>query len=161
MRDVPFAFFLAAVICVTIGMCLGIWMGPSGNLQFVPVHVHLNLVGWATLALFGLYYRVTPQAARSRLAHVHAYLALIGTFLMISGLAGEVGEFGFAVALLLGNVVSGETANTVFMAALVSGSIMTVLSMLLFLFTVIRHGFGAGQAATRSGLSSAMLTPAE
>lgn len=147
MRDVPFAFFLTAVLCVTIGMCLGLWMGPSGHMEYVPVHVHLNLVGWATLGLFGVYYRLTPGAAQARLARVHAILAIPGVVLMVSGLAGEVSD------------IAAITPPS--MVALMLGAVMTVLSMFVFLFTVIRNGFGAADGAARSAAPGAAFVPAE
>ena len=63
MRDVAFVFFLAAVFCVSVGMAWGIQMAISQDHLMSGAHAHLNLVGWTTMALFGLYYRLTPQAA--------------------------------------------------------------------------------------------------
>ncbi|MBB4195402.1 hypothetical protein GGE45_006312 [Rhizobium aethiopicum] len=63
MRDIAFIFFLAAVACVTCGMGWGIQMAISEDHMLAPAHAHLNLVGWTTLALFGLYFRLTPTAA--------------------------------------------------------------------------------------------------
>ena len=39
------------------------------------VHTHINLVGWASLALFGVIYRLYPELAASRLALVHFWLS--------------------------------------------------------------------------------------
>lgn len=142
MRDVAFAFLLAAVLCVTAGMGLGLWMGPTGNFQFAPVHAHLNLAGWATMALFAIYYRLTPQAARGWLPRVHAGFAIVGIVLMASGLAASIAGRG------------GE-------AVLIGGSLLTAASMLIFLFTVIRHGFGAAEDGAARAASGAVLTPAE
>ncbi|HVG48439.1 MAG TPA: hypothetical protein VM899_09950 [Rubellimicrobium sp.] len=142
MRDIAFVFFLAAVLCVTAGMSLGLWMGPTGNFQFAPVHAHLNLVGWATMALFAIYYRLTPQAAQGWLPRVHATLAIVGIVLMATGLAGEI------------------AGREEFFAPLMAGSLMTAVSMLLFLFTVVRHGFGAAPGRVRQ-VPDALMTPAE
>lgn len=122
MRDTAFAFFLAAVLCVTVGMAWGIQMGISGDHLMSPVHAHLNLVGWATLALFGVYYRLTPQA-NGALARVHAAVAITGVAAMVGGMAW---------------LFSGGTE-----VAAIVGSLLTVASMLIFLVTVLRHGFGA------------------
>jgi hypothetical protein len=127
MRDTAFAFFLAAVLCVTLGMGWGIQMGIAGDHTMSPAHAHLNLVGWVTLALFGVYYRLTPQAGASVLAKVHAVLAISGVAAMIGGLA-----------LLF----SGGTE-----ALAIVGGLLTTASMLLFLVTVLRHGFGPRPAA--------------
>lgn len=140
MRDIAFVFFLAAVLCVTGGMFWGLQMGASGDHSMAGAHVHLNLVGWATMALFGVYYRLTPQAAQGWLPKVHAVLAIGGVAVMVSGLY---------------IVFSGGAPG-----AAIAGGMMSFASMLIFLFTVVRHGFGA-QVASRPGLTGAALTPAE
>ena len=143
MRDIPFVFFLAAVLCVMTGMSLGIWMGIAQQFQFAPVHAHLNLVGWATMALFAIYYRLTPPAAQGWLPRVHAVLAIVGVILMTGGLALEL------------------AGRTEFLAVAIGGSLMTAASMLIFLFTVLRHGFGAASARAGRMARDAAMTPAE
>ena len=143
MRDIAFVFFLAAVLCVTAGMALGIWMGIAQNFNFAPVHAHLNLVGWATMALFAIYSRLTPRAAQGWLPRIHALLAVPGVLLMTGGLAAEL------------------AGRPEFLPVAILGSLMTAASMLVFLFTVIRHGFGAAPALSRDARFDAALTPAE
>ena len=143
MRDIPFVFFLAAVLCVMTGMSLGIWMGMAQQFQFAPVHAHLNLVGWATMALFAIYYRLTPQAAQGWLPRIHAMLAITGIVAMASGLAGEI------------------AGRNELIPALQVGSLLTAASMLLFLFTVVRFGFGAAPARAGRMARDAAMTPAE
>lgn len=63
-----------AVVYLIAGVSLGIAMGATENFTLRPVHAHLNLLGWATLALAGLIYSVYPQAAQSRLATAHFWL---------------------------------------------------------------------------------------
>lgn len=67
-------FLRLAVIYVLLGVTLGIVMAASHNFTFKPVHAHLNLLGWASMALFGLWYRSAPAAAETRLAQVHFWL---------------------------------------------------------------------------------------
>ena len=121
----PYRFMLAAILFVLIGMLLGLYMGPSQDMRLVPVHVHLNLVGWATMMLFGLYYRGDAVAAASALARWHFWIAFVGMAVMAIGLTG----------LYLGNA-SFE------LAALV-GSVLTLISILIFAWVV-------WQAAMRS-----------
>ena len=64
-------FLRVAVIYVLLGVTLGIGMAGSHNYAFAPVHAHLNLLGWASMALFGLWYRSAPAAGETRLAKVH------------------------------------------------------------------------------------------
>ena len=122
MRDVAFVFFLAAVLCVLVGMAWGIQMAVTHDHLLSGAHAHLNLVGWTTMALFGLYYRATPQAAMTRLARLHAAIAILGVVVMVPGivLAVTTGKAGLAAA----------------------GALLTSLSMAIFLITVLRHGLG-------------------
>jgi cbb3-type cytochrome oxidase subunit 1 len=68
-------FLLLAAICLVLGVSLGIFMGIKEDFQLAPVHAHVNLVGWASLALFSVIYRVFPELSTSRLATVHFWLA--------------------------------------------------------------------------------------
>lgn len=63
-----------AVTYLIAGVGLGIAMGSTQNFTLRPVHAHLNLLGWATMALAGLVYSVYPKAAGSRLARIHFWL---------------------------------------------------------------------------------------
>lgn len=126
MKGTAFYFFMAAAICVSIGMVWGIQMSISGDHNLSPAHAHLNLVGWVTLGLFGLYYSVTPQAANSGLARVHLAVAIIGVVLMVPGIVMAIRETGEVVVAI--------------------GSLFTVASMLIFLYTVFRYGLGAANS---------------
>lgn len=123
MRDTAFSFFAAATVSVFIGMFWGIQMSVSNDHSLAGAHAHLNLVGWVTLGLFGIYYRLTPAANNTLLAKIQACLAILGVAVMVPGIA---------------IVIQG--GNAAFAAA---GSILSVTSMGIFLFTVMRHGFGA------------------
>ena len=122
MKDTAFWFFALAALCVTGGMIWGIQMAASGDHTMVGSHAHLNLVGWVTMALFGLYYRATPAAAASGLARIHLILAVAGVALLVPGIAMAVTGQGEIVAII--------------------GSFVTLASMLVFVFTVFRHGLG-------------------
>ena len=122
MRGIAFYFFVAGVICVTLGMFWGIQMSASHNHALSGAHAHLNLVGWVTLGLFGVYYHLTPQAADTMLAKVHLAVAVAGVVTMVPGIALAIQNQGEILAIL--------------------GSVLTALSMLIFLYTVFRNGFG-------------------
>lgn len=61
-------FLLLAALCLACGVALGIVMGIAHDFSLAPVHAHLNLVGWASLALFGLTYRAFPEVKAMRRA---------------------------------------------------------------------------------------------
>jgi hypothetical protein len=76
-----------SVVYLIMGVALGIAMGASGNFSLRPVHAHLNLLGWATIALAGLIYSVFPDAAASRLAKLHFWLHNLALPVMMASLA--------------------------------------------------------------------------
>lgn len=119
MRGVALWFFMSAVVYVTLGMFFGIWMSASHDHGLASAHAHLNLVGWVTMAIFGVYYHLVPSAAESRLATLHFGLATVGVWLMVPG------------------IVLAIQGRTEILAVL--GSFITLASMLLFLTIVFRN----------------------
>ena len=103
----PYRFMLAGVLFATIGMVLGLYMGPSQDFTLVPVHVHLNLVGWASMMLFGLYYRSDAVAAGRSLAGWHFWIAFVGMILFGIGLTGvQLGNPSLELVLIVGAVLT-------------------------------------------------------
>jgi cbb3-type cytochrome oxidase subunit 1 len=133
-------FLRTAVLAVLVGMGLGTVMGITQNFALTAVHAHVNLVGWASMFLFGLYYRLTP-AADARLAVVQYWFATTGLVLFSGGLA---------LILLYGNSLPLGLAWLV-------GVICTVVSMVIFAWNVFAHTASAQAPAVRE---SAPLTNA-
>ena len=116
--SLPYRFMLTGILAVILGMFLGLYMGPSQDFRLMPVHAHLNLVGWATMMLFGLYYRSDATAAGSAVAGWHYWVALVGIVLMIIGLAAvQLGNMSLEIVLIV-------------------GSVLTLISMLMFAWVV-------------------------
>jgi hypothetical protein len=67
-------FLRIAMFYIIAGVALGIYMAASNNHLMHPVHAHLNLLGWVAMSLFGLFYRVIPEAAETRLAKTHFWI---------------------------------------------------------------------------------------
>ena len=86
MKRIDVYFLLLATILLICGALLGIVMGAQENFQLTPVHAHLNLAGWASLALFGLTYRAYPQLAGNRLAGLHFVVSATGSVLLPIGI---------------------------------------------------------------------------
>lgn len=80
-------FLRLAVLYGIAGIGLGLYMSATNDFAWHPVHAHLNLLGWVTLALFGLYYRAHPAAAASRLAKAHFWLFVPAHFVQMVSLA--------------------------------------------------------------------------
>jgi len=90
-------FLKIAVIYLFLGALLGGYMGATENFALAPVHAHLALLGWASLALAGLIYHLYPNAALTLLARIHFWLHniglpffMIGLGLVLTGHAGAV-----------------------------------------------------------------------
>jgi len=122
-------FFIVAILSVLSGMGLGIYMGIAHDFTLRPVHVHGNLLGFVTMFLCGLYYRVEPDAV-SRLAYAQFAVAVLGFGLTVGGIAG---------------IVSG---NRGFLPVAVAGSLLSFLAMLLLLLVVARRAFAASRVQT-------------
>jgi hypothetical protein len=115
--NLPRAFLLTALAYALIGMALGIYMGITGNFAPSPVHAHINLVGWVTLALFGLMHRAYPRLRSHGLATIHFWVAEAGALILPIG-----------IGLKLFHDIE---------LVVVVGSLLTIASVLLFLVMAV------------------------
>ncbi|MGA8708342.1 MAG: hypothetical protein WB646_15300 [Steroidobacteraceae bacterium] len=76
-----------AVVYFIVGIVLGLQMAASNDFTLAPVHAHLNLLGWVSLAIVAIVYRLWPATERSPLAKLHFVLYNIGLPFMMLGLA--------------------------------------------------------------------------
>ncbi len=120
MPRVAAAFFALGVVFVIAGMCLGEYMGATNNFLYAPVHAHINLIGWVTLALCGTFYTLTRDTYSPRLAWITFGLIATGVLMMIPTLT-----------LLL---KTGDSATWGPLAGLAGG--IALLGMLTFAISV-------------------------
>ena len=66
---------------------MGIGMAMAHDHSIMPAHAHLNLLGWVSLFLFGIYYKLNPALERSRLALVQVVVWSIGTVVLTFAVA--------------------------------------------------------------------------
>jgi len=118
MISVSNNFLRLGVLSALVGMTLGVWMGANQDFVLRPVHAHINLLGFASMMLFGLFYRAFPAAARGWLPLVHFALSVLGFLILMQSLT----------LLLL--------QKPLFLPAMIASEIMLVLSMLLFVVIV-------------------------
>ena len=116
-QNIARMFIIVGAVAALVGMVMGIGMGMAEEFTYSPVHAHINLVGSASLALFGLAYK-TGLAKQDRLAVIHFWVAVIG-----------------AIVLPLGIYISMSAKNP---ALAIIGSLITLVSMILFLVDVAR-----------------------
>jgi cbb3-type cytochrome oxidase subunit 1 len=81
-------FLKIAVVYLLVGALLGLFMGITQQFGLAPVHAHLLLLGWASLALAGIIYHLYPAASTTRLARIHFWLHNAGlpVFMVALGL---------------------------------------------------------------------------
>jgi peptidoglycan/LPS O-acetylase OafA/YrhL len=113
--------FRAAVVLVVAGMTWGIVMAVTQDHSAMPAHAHLNLLGWVSLFLFGVFYHLHPAIDRSKTAAVQVSAWIAITVVLT-----------FAVALIHSGHEIGEPIAAV-------SSIAAVADMLLFGWLVFRR----------------------
>ena len=79
-------WILIAAVYLLVGVGFGIGMAAMQKFEFAPVHAHINLLGWATMALSGLIYGRFPQAGGSRLGLIHFWSFNLLTPVLLAGL---------------------------------------------------------------------------
>ena len=119
MSRLATAFFGAAVLYALTGMALGMVMGASGDHHLTPVHAHINLLGWASLALMGAFYGLAGDKAPAKLAWANFVLSNLGNLITLPLL----------VMLLEGNSAIGPV--------MAIGEAIIVLGMVIFGLSVI------------------------
>jgi hypothetical protein len=112
--------FRTAVLFVIVGMIWGIAMAISEDHSAMPAHAHLNLLGWVSLFLFGIYYRLHPSLEGTRSASVQVWGWIVGTVILATGVG--LAHTGHAV---------GDPVAAI-------GSLVVLLDMFLFGWLVFR-----------------------
>ena len=79
-------FLRIAVLWFLACVLLGAYMGATRQFMDKPVHVHGNLLGWVSCALFALVHRGWPQLQSQGSARAHFWLHNIGLLVMVAGL---------------------------------------------------------------------------
>lgn len=119
MQPIPRLYFATAAVFALIGMIWGIVMSATADHSLAPAHGHLNLVGFVMIAVFGTYYALVPKATEGRLALIHYGLTVLTVIVMAPGIVFAINEDGEVLAKI--------------------GSVLAVLTMLIFLYVVVRN----------------------
>jgi hypothetical protein len=129
MSRISIAFFGAAVVYALGGMMLGMYMGASADHTMAPVHAHINLLGWASLALMGAFYGLAGARAPAKLAWANFGLSNLGNLMSLP-----------MVALI-------QSGKPPIVPVLVGGEVAIVLGMLLFGVAIVQVGRATPAAA--------------
>ena len=106
-------WFLVAVTYFVIGIGFGVYMGASGNHTMFPVHAHINLLGWASMAITGLVYRAFPAAAETRAAAWHFWIYNLGAPVMLAAI------FALYLGVKQAEPIAGVAAVAVLVSVLI------------------------------------------
>lgn len=101
--------FPVAVVMALAGMAWGIHMAMSQDHSQHVTHAHLNLLGWVSLFLMGLFYKVHPSVEGSRLALLQVLIWIAGTI----GLTVGVGMI-YAGSIETGDPIAGISSLVLF-----------------------------------------------
>ena len=122
-------FLRLGALSALVGMSLGVWMGANQDFVLRPVHAHVNLLGFASMMLFGLFYRAFPAAGRGWMPMVHFVLSVVGFLILMPSLT----------LMLLG--------KPLFMPGMIASEIMLVASIALFVVIVFKATMAKEAAA--------------
>ncbi|WP_428648235.1 hypothetical protein [Roseibium sp.] len=122
MRSLATLFFATGAVFALCGMAWGIQMSATQDHTLSPAHGHLNLIGFVAMSVFGAYYALTPAAAVSRLARIHYVLSVATILVLVPGIVLAISQ-------------GAETLAK-------AGSVLALLTMGLFVYTVLRYGAG-------------------
>ncbi|MEC5388271.1 hypothetical protein VVD49_21240 [Uliginosibacterium sp. H3] len=105
-------FLRLAGLYFLVGVGMGYAMSITEKFAQMPVHAHVNLLGWVSMAIFSLVYFARPAAAETRLAKAHFALYNLGLPIMMVALslflsgAKEAGPvIGLGATLLIIGVI--------------------------------------------------------
>ena len=105
-------FLRIAAVYFVVAVALGLYMGMTEQFTQVPVHAHLNLLGWVSMALFGLIYHAWPAAGETKLARWHFWIHNLSVpvfmavlFMMLSGNAALGPAVGLIATVTLIGIV--------------------------------------------------------
>lgn len=112
MKPLVALFLGSGVLVLLAGLSLGMVMAIGDDASLMPVHAHLNLVGFVTLTLYGLFYQVFP--AQGRWPFVHYGLALAAALCLPLGMA----------LIILGDAPVGEPVSFLGMVAMVGAALV-------------------------------------
>lgn len=111
-----------SVVYFAIGVTLGMYMSMAHDYALTGVHVHINLLGWASFALAGIVYHLFPTISKNIFAKLHFWSANIGIPLMMIGLT----------VLIL----AAADQATIFVAI---GGVLVVFSVIMFAINVLKN----------------------
>jgi len=92
------------------------------RMRAMPAHAHLNLLGWVSLFLMGIFYHLHPSRDEAKSASVQVWIWIVGTAVLVTG-----------VGMLHSGIPTGEPIAS-------AGSFIAFAGMAMFAWQVFRAG---------------------
>ena len=119
MQSFAFRWIQVAVVYFIIALCWGIVMSATMSFDLKTIHVHVNLLGWVSMTLFGVVYHLWPKLSEGLVPKVQFWLHQIGTPVMLIALTFYL------------------RGNKALEPVIALGSLLVLISALLFAFRVL------------------------
>ena len=126
MRNIDRIFILTGAFFAVAGMCTGLWMVAVNSFVYSKIHAHINLLGWVSLAIYGVVYRIYPAMKDCSLALTHLICSVAGVIFM------NLGWWMFLQNILVG--------TKILVVIFRGGSALGILGVVLFLVIFWLHG---------------------
>jgi cbb3-type cytochrome oxidase subunit 1 len=130
MKNIDRWFILIGLLYGIFGFGFGIWVGINERFEQAHLHAHINLIGFASMVLFGMLYRSFPALAESKLAPAHFILYNLGAVVFLTG------------------IPLAQAHQTVALAA--GGSLTVFVGLLVFLANYLLNVFSQRAAGARA-----------
>jgi hypothetical protein len=124
MNKLSNTYLRLAIAFALVGVAIGYGMGASEDHTLAPAHAHINLLGWVSMFLYGLFYRAFPAAAVGLLPKAQLWCAVLGFLIMIPALT---------IKLLALTDLAAVSA-----IGLIVGSTLVVVGMILMAVIIFR-----------------------
>lgn len=113
-------FLRTGILLLLAGIVMGMVMGAREDFTYAPVHAHLNLVGGVLMMVAGVFYNMRPDLS-GRMVSAHYVAHALGAVLLPAGIYGSIAGTTWAVPVVG------------------SGSVLTLLALLLFAVNLFRR----------------------
>jgi hypothetical protein len=103
----PYVFFATATVYILIGVFWGMAMSLTHHHETYSAHAHLNLIGWVSQGLMGLFYAVMGRRTPNWLMATNYVFTNIGVICMTTVLYLYLSGSGASKQLMMGLYMVG------------------------------------------------------
>ena len=98
MAQIDRSYVGLALALLIVGEALGFYMGMMNDMKWRSVHIGIVLIGFVTLAMYGMLFRLWPDMKKGTLAKAQFWVTAIGVLGLVVG--GIMQTLNGSIALL-------------------------------------------------------------